>query len=92
MKTFTLTALTFALFSGSALAGDRNEIDTDLIYGSQPVVAQMGAPAEREIGGRQNINSDIVFGGASVASSIGSAAVTNVTERSDLSTDILYGV
>ena len=92
MKKLTLTALGFALFSGIAFAGDRNDIGTDLVYGSQANVADMGVPAEREIGARHDFDSDIVLGGASVASSDSSAPVPNVSERSDLSTDVLYGV
>ena len=79
MKKSTLTALTFALASGSVFAAERNGLDTDLVYGSQPVVAAMSAPAEREIGARHDFDSDILLGGNRVPSSPGEAPAPAVT-------------
>jgi hypothetical protein len=94
MKTTTLSIATLALtlISGAALAENRNELDTDILYGGAAVQSSSGPTFSGHGVVRNELDTDLLYGTGVLSPSPAEPVGERVVERNELDTDVLYGV
>ncbi|WP_147275227.1 hypothetical protein [Thioalbus denitrificans] len=91
-KTLSIATLALTLISGAALAENRNELDTDILYGGAAVQASSGMALPGHGVARNEIDTDVLYGTGQLSSSPARPAGERVVERNEIDTDVLYGV
>ncbi|MES9902570.1 MAG: hypothetical protein ABW168_07795 [Sedimenticola sp.] len=88
----TVVSLTSAILFSSATfaAEDRNELDTDMLYGNSPVKASLGQPFVYTGPVREELSSGLVYNSGSETSHK-FVPWDGKVSRNELDTDMFYG-
>jgi hypothetical protein len=62
IKTLSIATLALTLISGAALAENRNELDTDILYGGAAVQASNGPTLSGYGVERNELDTDVLYG------------------------------